>query len=529
MSQDKAVIAVENITKRYPGVNALSCVDFDLRPGEVHALVGENGAGKSTLIKVLSGDIPPDEGTITVDGQPVTFASPRDARRQGIVTIFQELTIVPWLSVAENVVLGSEPTIGPWGQFFSQGQAIAQTQDMLQRIGESMDIDPRAPAGGLSTAKKQIIEIARALLLRAPVIVMDEPTAALSDNEAAALLRIMRQLRDEGRAILFVSHRLNEVLDIADRVTVLRGGKRIASLPASQIDGTGQLIELMVGRPLAELFPPRNEKLGDVIFSARGLTRKGVFEDIDFEVRAGEVLGVAGLIGAGRTEVMRAIFGADPLDGGRIEKAGKAVVARNPRDAIDAGIAYLPEDRKEHGLVLELSGQENMVMASMDRVSTSGFVSWPRIRRITQDLTERLRFQGRIEAPARTNSGGNQQKLVIGKWVATGADILIFDEPTRGIDIGAKVEVYRLIQSLAERGAGIVMISSELPELMNVAHRIIVMSGGRVQDEISLPDFDERRILAAAFAAHIGQRHGAEATSGWRLRKSKPKPIKQRG
>ena len=360
----------------------------------------------------------------------MTFATPGDARRHGIVTIFQELTIVPWLSVAENVVLGSEPTIGPGGQLFSRRQAIAQTRDMLQRLGVSMDIDPSEPAGRLSTAKKQIIEIARALLRRAPVIVMDEPTAALSDNEAEALLRIMRQLRDEGRAILFVSHRLNEVLDIADRVTVLRGGRHIASLPASQIDGTGQLIELMVGRPLAELFPPRNEKLGDVVFSAHGLTRKGVFEDIDFEVRAGEVLGVAGLIGAGRTEGMRAIFGADPLDGGRIEMAGKVVVIRRPRDAIDAGIAYLPEDRKEHGLVLELSGQENMVMASMDRVSSSGFVSWARIRRIAQDLAERLLFQGRIEAPARTNSGGNQQKLVIGKWVATGADILIFDEPT---------------------------------------------------------------------------------------------------
>ena len=342
---------------------------------------------------------------------------------------------------------------------------------------------------------------------------MDEPTAALSGNEAAALLRIMGQLRDEGRAIVFVSHRLGEVLRIADRVTVLRGGRHIATLPASEIDGTGQLIELMVGRPLAELFPPCNEKLGEVIFSAHGLTRKGVFEDIDFEVRAGEVLGVAGLIGAGRTEVMRAIFGADPLDGGRIEKAGKAFVARRPRDAIDAGIAYLPEDRKEHGLVLELSGQENMVMACMDRVSSSGFVGWPRIRRIAQDLAERLRFQGRIEAPARTNSGGNQQKLVIGKWVATGADVLIFDEPTRGIDIGAKVEVYRLIQSLAERGAAIVMISSELPELMNVAHRIIVMSGGRIQDEMSLPEFDERRILAAAFAAHMDQRDGTDAAA----------------
>ena len=503
MTDAGAIISVEGVSKSYPGVRALSDVTLDLRPGEVHALVGENGAGKSTLIRILSGDTPPDEGIIRASGQPIAFADPGAARRHGIVTIFQELTIVPWMSVAENVVLGSEPTVGIGRQWFSRRLALAQTRDVLERLGSAAGIDPAWPASRLSTAQKQIVEIARALLLEAPIIVMDEPTAALSDNEAEGLLRIVRQLRDEGRSILFVSHRLNEVLGIADRITVLRGGRRITTLPVGEISGADQLIELMVGRPIRELFPPRNENLGEVLFSVRGLRREGAFEDVGFDVRKGEVLGIAGLVGAGRTEVMRAIFGADPLDGGTVRKGGKEIVIRQPNDAIAAGIAYLPEDRKEHGLVLELSGRENMVMASMEKVSTFGFVRWQMVRRLAAGLARRLQFRGRIDAPARTSSGGNQQKLVVGKWVASGADVLIFDEPTRGIDIGAKVEVYRLIHEMAAKGAAIILVSSELPELMNVAHRIIVMSGGRVRDELALEEFDERRILEAAFAAHM--------------------------
>jgi ABC-type sugar transport system ATPase subunit len=510
MTDGGTVIAVAGITKTYPGVTALSEVGFDLRPGEVHALVGENGAGKSTLIRVLSGDARADAGTVTVAGAPVHFASPSDARSHGIVTIFQELTIVPWLSVAENVVLGSEPTVGPGRQLFSRRETLARARDVLGRLGTAGDIDPKLPANRLSTAQKQIVEIARALLHAAPVIIMDEPTAALSDNEAEALLRIVRQLRDEGRSVLFVSHRLGEVLDVADRVTVLRGGRHVATLPVAEIEGPNQLIELMVGRPLSELFPPRNEAIGDVIFEVKGLTRHGAFEDVSFAVRSGEVLGVGGLIGAGRTEVMRAIFGADPMDGGEIIKSGHRLTIRKPWDAIRAGIAYLPEDRKEQGLILELTGRENMVVAAMDKVSRGGIVRWRKIRALADDLARRLQFKGRLEAPARTNSGGNQQKLVVGKWVATGADVLIFDEPTRGIDIGAKVEVYRLIQSLAAQGAGIILVSSELPELMNVAHRMIVMSGGRVQDEMALDEFDEHRILAAAFAAHMSEAKAAE-------------------
>ena len=498
-------VAVARLSKAYPGVMALAEVSLELLPGEVHCVVGENGAGKSTLIKILSGDIVPDHGSIRVGGQPVALASPSEARRHGVVTIFQELTIVPWLSVAENIMLGSsEPTFGPGRQFYSRRRANAKASQILDRLAEGWNIDPRVPAYRLSTAQKQLIEIARALQIDAPVIIMDEPTAALSAREADVLLQIIKQLRNEGRSILFVSHRLDEVLAIADRVTVLRGGRNVATLDRLEIKGANHLIELMIGRPLKELFPPRNTNLGKVVFSVRGLGRKGAFKDVGFEVRRGEVLGVAGLIGSGRTEVMRSIFGADPLDAGEIVKSGKQIVIDSPRDAIAAGVAYLPEDRKEQGLVLVLSGSENVTLASMERTPFLALIRWASLRAKAVDIARQLQFRGQLEAPAGTNSGGNQQKLVIGKWIATGADVLIFDEPTRGIDIGAKVEVYRLIHAMAAGGAAIILVSAELTELMNVAHRIIVMSKGVVQDELQLGEFDERRILTAAFAGHIG-------------------------
>jgi ABC-type sugar transport system ATPase subunit len=497
------IVSVAHISHTYPGVRALRDLSLELRAGEVHALVGENGAGKSTLIRVLSGDTRPDEGTIYIRGKAVKFSSPSDARRHGIVAIFQELMIVPELSVAENVLLGNEP--GPAGLFYSRREAERRTAEVLRSLGPAFDINPGRRADSLSTAQKQIVEIARALMLRAPVIIMDEPTAALSGNESAALLNVIRQLRADGTSVLFVSHRLDEVSSIADRITVLRGGEHIATHAADAIADPSDLIELMVGRPIDELFPPRNQKIGDIAFTVRNLTRSGAFEDVSFEVRSGEVLGVAGLVGAGRTEVMRAIFGADRPDSGTMFRRGRPVFARSPRDAIAAGIAYLPEDRKEHGLVLSLSGGENVVMPSFDRHARLGAVSWNKVRRAARAIASQLRFSGNLEAPARTASGGNQQKLVIGKWVLTGAEVLIFDEPTRGIDIGAKAEVYRLIQNLAARGAAVILVSSELPELMNVCHRIIVMSGGRVQDELTQPEFTERRILASAFAAHMSE------------------------
>ena len=481
-------VALEDITKEYPGVRALVGVSLDLRPGEVHALVGENGAGKSTLIRILSGDTRPNRGRILLHGQEVQFQSPKEARRQGIATIFQEPMVVPGLSVAENVVLGSEPVVG-WG-FYSRRRAERIAEKALQR---------------LSTAQKQIVEIARALNRDAPVIVLDEPTASLSGKETETLLRILRRLREQGTAILYVSHRLNEVRGLADRITVLRGGQHIVTLSAAAITDTAQLIELMVGRPLDELFPARNDAHGPPVFGVKGLTRQGAFEDVSFSVSAGEILGIAGLIGAGRTEVMRAIFGADRFDRGILVKRGQTLSIRTPADAIASGIAYLPEDRKEQGLVLTLQGYENLALASLKRYGSWGLVSWARLRRAAKEVATQLQFRGKLEAPVRTISGGNQQKLVIGKWVLSQAEILIFDEPTRGIDVGAKAEVYRLMHRLAEQGAALIVVSSELTELMHLCHRIIVMSGGRVHDEVEAAHFDERRILAAAFAAHMGR------------------------
>jgi ABC-type sugar transport system ATPase subunit len=494
------LIALNNLAKDYPGVRALRGVSLDLRRGEVHALVGENGAGKSTLIRILSGDTRPDSGSISIEGEPVVFDGPRDARRRGIVTIFQELMIAPDLSVAENIFLGNEPG---GHVFYSRSKAERKAAEVLATLGAGSQIRPSELAGNLSTAQRQLVEIARGLVLRAPVIVMDEPTAALSETEAAALRRLIVRMRAEGTCILYVSHRLNEVMEIADRVTVLRGGECVATMDATSVSGTFELIGLMVGRPISELFPPRNEKIGEVVFSVSNLRRRGAFEDISFDVRAGEVVGFAGLVGAGRTEVMRAIFGADAADSGEIRENGQIVTVRNPRDAIARGIAYLPEDRKEQGLVLSMSGAENVVMASLQKSCVAGFVSASAIRKTAQTIGARLQFKGQLDAPAGTASGGNQQKLVIGKSILTGAQILIFDEPTRGIDVGAKAEIYRLIHRMASEGAAIILVSSELPELMGTCHRIYAMSGGRIRDELSQSEFDEQRILAAAFAAHM--------------------------
>jgi ABC-type sugar transport system ATPase subunit len=496
------LVVLKNLAKDYPGVRALRDVSLDLRHGEVHALIGENGAGKSTLIRILSGDVRPDGGSILIDGEPVVFDGPRDARRRGIVTIFQELTVAPDLSVAENIFLGNEPG----SLFYSRSKAERRAAEVLSSLGAGSQMRPSELARNLSTAQRQLIEIARALVLCAPVIVMDEPTAALSENEAAALRRLIVRMKAEGTCILYVSHRLDEVMEIADRVTVLRGGERVVTRDASSIGGTSELIGLMVGRPISELFPSRNEKIGEVVLSVSGLCRRGVFDDINFNVRAGEVVGFAGLVGAGRTEVMRALFGADALDSGEIRKNGRVLTIRNPRDAIAQGIAYLPEDRKHQGLVLSMSGAENVVMASLERSSVAGFVSASAIRRIAETIGARLHFKGQLDAPAGTASGGNQQKLVIGKSILTGAQILIFDEPTRGIDVGAKAEIYRLMHFLAADGAAVIIVSSELPELMGTCHRIYVMSDGRIRDELRLAEFDEKRILAGAFAGHIAPR-----------------------
>jgi ABC-type sugar transport system ATPase subunit len=514
LQNERAAISLLGISKNYPGVLALDDVSLDLKAGEVHAVVGENGAGKSTLIRILSGDIRPDDGRILLQEREISFGSPSDARKSGIATIFQELMIIEDMTVAENIMLGDEPSVTWLRPVYSRRQAERLAAGILKSLGQQSAISPRSQAKHLSTGHKQIVEIARALVRRAPVIVLDEPTAALSDNESEVLLRILGQLRAEGAAILFVSHRLDEVRSIADRITVLRGGRWVTTLDRPRAINTAQLIELMIGRPLTEMFPPKNRKIGETVLSVRGAARHGVFEDINFEVRAGEVLGFAGLIGAGRTEVMRGIFGADRINRGTVTKMGHAVKVNAPKRAMAARIAYLPEDRKTQGLVLSLSGHENLMMSSLERFSPFGIVRWRAATRATRDVAKRLQFRGDLSAPAVTNSGGNQQKLVVGKWILSEADVLLFDEPTRGIDVGAKAEIYRLIHELAAKGVAIIVVSSEIVELTNLCHRILVMSSGRIYDEMDEDNFDEKRILAAAFAAHVSKQASGSGTEG---------------
>lgn len=496
---DQPILAARGISKGFPGVKALDGVDFDLRPGEVHALVGENGAGKSTLIGLLSGVMRPDEGELLLRGDSVQFDNPSSARRHGIVTIFQELAIVPWLSVTANVVLGNEPGHGPGRQLLSPKGAQAVARRALARLGAE-DIPLNVPAGQLSTGQKQLVEIARALAVNPGVIIMDEPTSSLPSRDAVRLLEIIRQLRDEGTAIVFVSHRLDEIRTVADRVTVLREGRLVTTAPIADLD-TNRMIELMTGRTIGSLFPDRADTVGEVALRVEGLSRDGVFDDVSFEVRCGEIVGFAGLIGAGRSEVMRAIFGADKADRGTVTLFGQELSAKSPREALAAGVAYLPEDRKEQGLVLNLPVRDNMVMSTLGRFTRFGIVSGKRIREVAVEMASSLNIRGRRDGAVANLSGGNQQKVVIAKALISEARVFIFDEPTRGVDVGAKYEVYSLMQDLAAKGAAIILVSSELPEVMNVSHRAVVMSAGRVYGRYDWPDFDEKKILSDAFAA----------------------------
>jgi ABC-type sugar transport system ATPase subunit len=493
------ILAAYGISKNFPGVLALDGVSLELRPGEIHGLIGENGAGKSTFISVLSGAMRPDVGEILLNGEQVKLESPAEARDRGIATIFQELSIEPWLSVAANIVLGNEPVRGAGRQFLSKGRAEEVARRALALVG-AQDIPLKALAGGLSTGQKQLVEIARALALNPAVIIMDEPTSSLPSRDAVRLLEIVKQLRDGGTAILFVSHRLDEIREVADRITVLREGQSVTTELIQDLD-TNRMIELMTGRKIGSLFPPRNSLIGDVILRADGLTQKGNFKDISFEVRAGEIVGFAGLIGAGRSEVMRAIYGADQLDSGIVEIDGQPLSAKSPHDALAAGIAYLPEDRKEDGLVLNLPVRDNMVLSTLARFTRRGVVSRRKIRAVTSKMAATLKLRGRTGMAVANLSGGNQQKVVIARALISEARVLIFDEPTRGIDVGTKYEVYTLMQDLAAKGAAIILISSELPEIMNVAHRAIVMSSGRIYGRYDWPEYDEKQILSDAFAA----------------------------
>ena len=480
------LLRMTGIGKRFPGVQALDNVGFEVAPGEIHALLGENGAGKSTLIKILAGAQQPDAGTITFGGETVTMPTPHDAQRLGIVTIYQEFTLAPNMTIAENVFIGREPGNGV---FINWRRMIADTRAITERLG--LELKPMALVRDLNVAEQQMVEIARALSMKSRLIVMDEPTSALSSSEVEKLFRIIRDLKAQGLGIVFVTHRLEEVMQICDRYTVLRDGRQVGggAIADTTIDG---IIRLMVGREVKELLFAQREPAtpGDVALRVEGLTRRGnsqdphatVLDNVGFEVRRGEILGIAGLVGAGRTEMSRAIFGADPFDSGRVIVDGQPVDIRSPQDAIRHGIGLVPEDRKQQALFLSLAVRTNLTMAAHDRILRwKIFIDETAERKLVEEYRQALNI--RMAGPEQiiaNLSGGNQQKVVLARWLALRPKVLIVDEPTRGIDVGAKVEVHNLLFEMARSGIAIIAISSELPEVLAISDRIVAMREGRV-------------------------------------------------
>jgi ABC-type sugar transport system ATPase subunit len=487
------LLQVRGVSKSFPGVQALLGVDVDIARGEVHAIIGENGAGKSTLMKILAGIYQPDAGSIMLDGQPITIDGPRRAMALGIAMIHQELNLAPNLSVAENIFLGRAPTRGgliDWRRLDQQARAL------LDALG--IELNVRDTVEDLSVARQQMVEIAKALSLDARVIIMDEPTSALTERETATLFGIIGRLKTQGVAVVYISHRLDEIFRIAGRVTVLRDGRLVGGAPIGETSPT-QLIALMVGRELAALFPRDAIEPGPPVLEARHVNRTGVLHDISFAVRRGEILGLAGLVGAGRTELARALFGADALDGGEILLDGQRVTIRGPRDAIRHGLGFVTEDRKLHGLVLGMSVRENATLAILRELTRFGLVSFARERQVADEYVRQLDIRTpSIDQEVVNLSGGNQQKVVLAKWLATRPRVLILDEPTRGIDVGAKAEVHALMNRLAATGVAILMISSELPEILGMSDRILVIRQGQVSAEFSRADATQEKIMASA-------------------------------
>jgi inositol transport system ATP-binding protein len=495
------LLRMSAISKRFPGVLALDNVDFSVAAGEIHALLGENGAGKSTLLKILAGAQVPDSGTIEFSGNQIMLASPHAAQLLGIVTIYQEFTLAPNMTIAENVFIGREP--GP-GAFISWRQMAAGTRALTKRIG--LDIDPMTLVRELSVAEQQMVEIARALSMQSRLIVMDEPTSALSRTEVEKLFRIARDLKAQGLSVIFVTHRLEEVFEICDRYTVLRDGKLVGSGEVAETD-IEVIIRQMVGRQVNALFAQRHDtRAGEVALDVEGLSRRGnardpsatVLADVSLSVRKGEILGVAGLVGAGRTEMARAIFGADRFDSGRVLVEGKPVSIRSPQEAIQNGIGLVPEDRKQQALFLSLAIRMNLSMASLSQVGKwRFFVDETRETALVEEFRKALNIRMASPEQLVSNlSGGNQQKVVLARWLALRPKVLIVDEPTRGIDVGAKVEVHNLLFDMARSGIAVIAISSELPEVLAIGDRIVTMREGRVTGEINRAEANQEMLMS---------------------------------
>ena len=489
-----AVLEMTGIVKRYPGVVALDGVSLSIRAGEVHVLLGENGAGKSTLMKILSGAVRRDAGEILLDGDPVYIRDPQHARRRGISIIYQELNLVPHLSVAENVFLGRTPTrlagVVDWPRMRRDATRL------LAGLGVTLDVDQ--PVGQLGIAQQQMVEVARALADEARILIMDEPTSALSDREVEQLFAAIARLTARGVAIVYISHRMAEVFRIGQRVTVLRDGRDVATRDLAGAT-VAELVQLMANRTLADHYPRHRAQPGEELLRVTGLRRDGVLRDVSLTLRRGEIVGIAGLVGAGRTELARAIVGADPIDAGEIRVRGHVVRMRSPRDAVRQRIGFLPEDRKAQGLVLGLAVDRNIGLSHLGSLSRFGVMNRRRERdEALQGIADlRIRTPGPAQRVV-TLSGGNQQKVVLAKWLAARADIFLFDEPTRGIDVAARHDIYVLMNSLVEAGAGVLMISSDLPEVVGMSDRVLVMRGGAVEADFGAGEATEARVLQAA-------------------------------
>ena len=486
------MIEMNNISKAFSGNQVLKNVQFEITKGEIHALMGENGAGKSTLMKILTGIYSRDTGEIRVNGNPVVFKNPKEAEQAGIAVIHQELNILPDLTVCENLFLGREKTYGKTG-FLKTSQMKKEAKAALKELGLDMDVD--TPASQLSVGKQQIIEIAKALSTNAEVIIMDEPTAALTDREITTLFEMIGKLKTKGVSFVYISHRMEEIFAICDRITILRDGSYISTERISETSFE-RVVQLMVGRELGERFPERNAVIGKEKLVVSGLSRKGHFEDISFTVHAGEVVGFAGLMGAGRTEVVQTLFGYCHHNAGTIKLDGKNITIRNPREAIRHGIGFVSEDRKSEGLITDFTVAENMSLPNLGRLSSSGIMRKEKEDSLVADMIERLhiRTSGGSQQ-VKSLSGGNQQKVVIAKWLGIDPQVLILDEPTRGVDVGAKKEIYSIMNSLAERGVAIILVSSELPEIIGLADRVLVLHEGKLKANIEKQDMTQERIM----------------------------------
>lgn len=498
MNSSKILIEARNLSKSFPGVKALEDVSFDIRAGEVHALMGENGAGKSTLMKILSGVYVKDEGIgqILLNGQPVDLLGPAHAQSLGIGIVHQELHLMPHLTAAQNVFIGREPRrMG--GLFLDDDKLNADAKALFQRI--HLDVAPNTRINTLTVARQQMVEIAKALSHESRILIMDEPTAALNDAEIDELFKIVQKLRSEGVGIVYISHKMDEIQRISDRITVMRDGRTVGTVPANT--PMAQVISMMVGRELTAQEKVVPDTSGaPVLMEVRNLQRGRQVRDISFQVRAGEILGFAGLMGAGRTEVMRAIFGADRLESGKVFVHGKEVHIREPYDAVAAGIGYLSEDRKHFGLATGMSVESNITLPSLPRwLKWKVFLNHKTSHAISEEMVAKLRVKTpTIHQLSKLLSGGNQQKVVIAKWLVRECDVLIFDEPTRGIDVGAKSEIYKLLNELAAQGRAIIVISSELPEVLMLSHRVLVMCEGRITGEIHGADATQENLMALA-------------------------------